>query len=181
MRFQLHTLILILILILTLAVAGLAVADTAKRPSPAAPRPAGATFDSAVRPILTRTCSNCHNEALASGGLNVALVSTPGSIVESREAWERILEKLRDGEMPPADQKMVFQGLTAGELCRQFKDPTKNGGKKTLKEAMHHLEADPLVLWGWDPGNGRTPPPISHAEFMKNINEWVSNGGACPE
>lgn len=83
--------------------------------------------------------------------------------------------------MPPADMKMVFQGRTPKQLCEQFKDPKQNGGKKTLAEAMHHLEADPLVLWGWTPGNGRTVPPMSHAEFMKNIRAWVENGGECPD
>ena len=83
--------------------------------------------------------------------------------------------------MPPTDQKMVFQGLTAGQLCRQLKDPKKNGGRKTPKEAIHHLEADPLVTWAWAPGNGRTLPPMSYEDFMKNMNDWVNNGGACPE
>lgn len=83
--------------------------------------------------------------------------------------------------MPPANMKMVFQGRTAKQLCEQFKDPKQNGGKKTLKEAMEHLEKDPLVLWGWSPGNGRTLPPLSHEEFLKNINAWIENGGACPE
>jgi len=83
--------------------------------------------------------------------------------------------------MPPEDMKMVFQGRTARQLCEQFKDPKQNGGKKTLKEAMEHLEADPLVLWGWSPGNGRTVPPMSHEEFMKNIHAWMDNGAACPD
>ncbi|MEZ5427994.1 MAG: hypothetical protein R2747_17110 [Pyrinomonadaceae bacterium] len=83
--------------------------------------------------------------------------------------------------MPPADMKMVFQGLTAGQLCRQLKDPKMNGGRKTLEEAIEHLEKDPLVHWGWKPGNGRTTPPLSYEEFMKNIHEWVENGGDCPE
>lgn len=112
--------------------------------------------------VYGQTCTTCHQSENLPGEHMPPGTSTP---------WH----------MPPANQKMVFQGLTTGQLCRQFKDPSKNGGKKTLKEAMHHLEADPLVLWAWDPGNGRTPPPMSHTEFMKNINDWISNGGACPE
>ena len=59
------------------------------------------TFEKTVQPVLTSTCSPCHNEQLASGGLNIAAFAKPGSIVESREGWERILAKLRAGEMPP--------------------------------------------------------------------------------
>lgn len=88
----------------------------------------------------------------------------------------------KDWHMPPAEQKMVFQGLTPGQLCRNFKDPSKNGGKKTLREAMDHIQQkDPLVMWGWNPGNGRTLPPMSYEEFSAKIEEWVAAGGPCPE
>jgi hypothetical protein len=77
---------------------------------------------------------------------------------------------------------MVFQGLTAGQLCRNFNDPSKNGGHKTLREAMVHvLKRDPLVMWGWEPGNGRTMPPMSFEHFAAKVDEWVKNGGVCPE
>lgn len=83
--------------------------------------------------------------------------------------------------MPPENQKMAFQGVTAKQLCLNLKDPSKNGGRKSAKDAVHHIASDPLVLWAWSPGNGRTTPPISHAEFVKKMNEWVDNGAACPE
>jgi hypothetical protein len=83
--------------------------------------------------------------------------------------------------MPPADHKMPFQGVTAGDLCRQLKDPAKNGGRKTAKEAVAHLASDPLVLWAWSPGNGRSTPPLSHADFLKKMTEWAENGAECPK
>lgn len=83
--------------------------------------------------------------------------------------------------MPPANMKMVFQGRTAKQLCEQLKNPQMNGGRKTAKEAIHHLEEDPLVLWAWTGSNGRTKPPLSYEEFMQKMNEWVKNGGSCPE
>lgn len=86
-----------------------------------------------------------------------------------------------DWHMPPAEHKMTFRGLSPAELCRNLKDPTQNGGKKTPKDAAAHMATDPKVLWAWSPGNGRTPPPMTHEDFMKKINEWVANGAACPE
>ena len=71
--------------------------------------------------------------------------------------------------------------MTAGDLCRQLKDPERNGGRKTAEEAIEHMKGDPLVLWAWSPGNDRTTPPMSHADFMKKMTEWVENGAACPE
>lgn len=94
---------------------------------------------------------------------------------------EKMPPGVANWHMPPADMKMVFQGRTARQLCQQLKNPKMNGGRKTLEEAIEHLEKDPLVHWGWSPGNGRTTPPLSYEEFMKNIHEWVENGGACPD
>jgi hypothetical protein len=59
------------------------------------------TFEKTVQPILSRTCAPCHNERLSSGGLDVAAFTNAASLQQSREGWERILQKLRAGEMPP--------------------------------------------------------------------------------
>lgn len=89
--------------------------------------------------------------------------------------------------MPPgtpnwhlAPRVMVFEGRSAGELCRQMKDPKTNGGHP-VEGAIEHLKADPLVLWGWAPGDGRSVPPLSHTEFLQKMREWVRNGAACPD
>ena len=60
-----------------------------------------ADFDSAVKPVLSKTCALCHNDKLSSGGLNVKAFLTPDSVAAYRDGWEAILEKLRAGEMPP--------------------------------------------------------------------------------
>ena len=60
-----------------------------------------AEFDRSVQPFLARTCYECHNAELKSGGLNLEALQTASSITKSREIWERVLRKLRAGEMPP--------------------------------------------------------------------------------
>src|SRR6266851_10401546 len=59
------------------------------------------TFEKTAQPMLAKTCAPCHNDRLASGGLNLGFFSTASSIAEHRDGWERILQKLRSGEMPP--------------------------------------------------------------------------------
>jgi hypothetical protein len=59
------------------------------------------SFESAVRPLLSQTCAGCHNDKLASGGLNVAAFLDPASVLGKRDGWEVIVKKLRSGEMPP--------------------------------------------------------------------------------
>ncbi len=60
-----------------------------------------ASFEKTVQPVIAKTCAPCHNENLASGGLNLTAFSTPASVLEHREGWEIILQKIRTGEMPP--------------------------------------------------------------------------------
>ncbi len=82
--------------------------------------------------------------------------------------------------LPPPEMPMVFQNRTPSELARQLKDPQQNGGK-TLEEILHHVSHDALVLWGWDPGEGRSTPPLSHAEFVSKMETWINNGAAEPK
>ena len=82
--------------------------------------------------------------------------------------------------LPPPETPMVFEGRSPAELCRTLKDPAQNGGKD-LEQLVHHMVADSLVLWGWDPGPGRTLPPLSQPEFARAVHEWAEAGAPCPE
>ncbi len=101
MGFPLHGAIIALTASLLLA------ADSPKTARTPAPKPAAAIkpgppdFDKTVLPVLVKTCSPCHNDRLASGGLNLGPFSQSASLIEHREEWERILQKIRTGEMPP--------------------------------------------------------------------------------
>jgi hypothetical protein len=81
--------------------------------------------------------------------------------------------------LPPANMKMVFQNKTPRELAAQLKDLKRNGNK-TLAQLIVHVTSDKLVLGGWDPGDGRTLPPLSHAEFAKNFKAWIDKGAYLP-
>jgi hypothetical protein len=83
-------------------------------------------------------------------------------------------------QLPPEDMPMVFEGSTPREICLHLKDPAQNG-QRSPDEVLEHVETAPIVLWGWNPGEGRTPVTMSHEEFVKNVKEWVDNGAACPE
>lgn len=60
-----------------------------------------AGFDKNVKPILKNTCSGCHNATTMSGGVNLAPYIDPSTVLEDRPSWEKILEKVESGEMPP--------------------------------------------------------------------------------
>ena len=83
-------------------------------------------------------------------------------------------------QLPHPDEPLVFEGRSSAELCRQLEDPQHNGGK-THAEILRHIAEDPLVRWGWDPGEGREPVPVPHAELVAAVRAWVDGGCACPE
>src|SRR5260370_13385622 len=82
--------------------------------------------------------------------------------------------------LPPPERKMVFIGLSSGDLCRTIKNTKTNGGKD-LDALLDHVSHDKLVLWGWAPGLGRDPASIPHAEFVAKFQQWVAAGAPCPK
>ena len=108
--------------------------------------------------LYAMKCSNCHQPTNTPG------VHTP----PGNPNWH----------LPPANMKMVFQGRTPGELVKQLMDPKQNGNKNKAKLIAH--ADDGLVLAGWNPGEGRTLPPLSHAEFKKAWLTWIAKGAYAP-
>lgn len=162
------------------------------------PVKARAAFNDAVKVFFSARCGNCHPAGDSPTQGDERRVHDQGVMRGPDGKGEAGMQcatchqsENLDGEglppgapnwhMPPPDKKMQFQGMTAAQLCQQLKDPARNGGRKTLKESIHHIEVDPLVGWAWSPGNGRTTPPLSKADFLTKLNEWIDNGAACPE
>ena len=111
------------------------------------------------RGVTSMKCSNCHMRQN-----NPQPHGPPGA-----PNWH----------LPPPETPMVFEGETPAEICGVLKDPAQNGGKD-LEQLVHHMTADSLVLWGWDPGPGRTLPPLSQPEFARVVHEWADAGAPCP-
>lgn len=106
-------------------------------------------------------CSGCH------GAQNFTLVGTRMGSMPGNPQWHL------------APREMAWQGKRLGEICRQIKDPARNGGK-TLAALHEHMAQDSLVGWGWDPGKGREPVPGTQALFGDLIKAWIETGAECP-
>ena len=109
--------------------------------------------------MFAMKCANCHQPTNTPG-----LHTPPGN-----PNWH----------LPPANMKMVFQGKTAYQLAKQLINPKQNGNKN-MQQLIEHAD-DGLVLSGWNPGEGRTLPPISHAEFKKAWITWIKTGAYAPK
>lgn len=84
-----------------------------------------------------------------------------------------------DWALPPPSMPMIWEGLTDRQLCELFKDPERNG-HRSVAQIVEHMHT-PLVLWGWNPGEGRTPIPTSQRKFLASVEVWARNGAVCPE
>ena len=81
--------------------------------------------------------------------------------------------------LPPSTMPMIWQGLSDAQICRAIKDPKQNKNRN-LDQLVEHLTEDKLVAWGWNPGEGRTPVPMSHEEFSARVKKWRAAGAPCP-
>ena len=109
--------------------------------------------------VYAMKCGNCHQPENLPG-----LHKPPGN-----PNWH----------LPPAGMKMVFQGRTPKQLAKQLIDPKQNGNKSKQKLLEHAHDA--LVLAGWDMGDGRALPPLSHEEFVKAWTTWLNKGAYAPK
>jgi hypothetical protein len=109
--------------------------------------------------VSAMKCANCHQ-----------LANTPGlNMPPGQPNWH----------LPPADMKMVFEGRSPHQLAKQLIDPKQNG-HKNIKKLIEHAD-DGLVLAGWNPGEGRELPPLSHSEFKKAWITWLNTGAYAPQ
>lgn len=102
-------------------------------------------------------CSICHQAG------NFAPARVPG-----HPAWH----------LAPAE--MAWEGRSIGAICRQIKDPARNGGR-SLADLVEHIGRDTLVGWAWAPGYGRSPAPGTQEVAGELVEAWIETGAACPD
>ena len=106
-----------------------------------APSPAfKAAFDRDVQPILQDICASCHDaeHAAAAGGLDAEVYGDPSSLLSRRDGWEKVLARLRAGEMPPPtaqqpseEELNAFIGTVQKELDRLDRITPPDPGRVT--------------------------------------------------
>jgi hypothetical protein len=109
--------------------------------------------------VTAEKCSTCHQDHNLAGAH-----LPPGA-----PGWR----------LPAPAMPMIWQGLTDAQLCESIKDPKQNRGRD-LDQLVEHLTEDKLVMWGWNPGEGRTAIPMPHDEFSAKVRQWRAAGAPCP-
>src|ERR1044071_9665702 len=97
-------------------------------------------FSKTIQPFLATNCYVCHNASLKSGELDLEAYKTQASMIEDRDRWEKVLHKLREGEMPPKGRPRPEPGedehvcrLIEGELERGDQSAKPDPGRVTAR------------------------------------------------
>src|SRR6478609_3561190 len=110
-------------------------------PVPAAPAPSVAGgFDTIVKPFLAANCYPCHGNEEHKRDLNFEAMTSASALLDQRERWDDVIQKLRDREMPPADepqpaehQRQAVAAWLTSELTRLDKTIPPNPGRVTAR------------------------------------------------
>lgn len=78
-----------------------------------------------------------------------------------------------------APKSMGWQGLSDLELGQALLDKERNGGRSP-EDLVEHMSKDALVLWAWEPGGQRVPPPVALDDFRAALEQWLENGAHIP-
>jgi hypothetical protein len=156
---------------------------------------AAAAFESLVPVLHNPRCMNCHSRGdfprqgddshrhtmdVRRGpyGDGVTAVKCSTCHQDRNLAGVHMPPGAPDWRLPSSAMPMIWEGLSDRQLCELFKDSMQNGGRD-VDEIVEHMST-PLVLWGWHPGEGRTPIPMPQTEFLAKVKEWAAKGAACP-
>lgn len=91
-------------------------------------------FHKDVQPFLAKNCYACHNEKLSTANLNLSAFTSAELAERKPEVWDKVLEKLSTGKMPPAGRPVPAKAEVAG-VTRWIEG--------TLARAGFSKEADP--------------------------------------
>ena len=158
-------------------------------------RAAAAAFEAIVPVLRHPRCMNCHstgdfprqgddmhphtmNVRRGAEGQGVAGMKCSTCHQDYNLVGEHMPPGAPDWHLPAPREPMIWEGLSDRQLCELFKDPAQNG-HRNVAQIVEHMNT-PLVLWGWQPGEGRTPVPMPKSEFLAKVKEWASQGAACP-
>jgi hypothetical protein len=69
--------------------------------------PSSEEFQKTVVPVLSRSCTGCHNDRARMGSLSLEAYTDGPTALAHPEVWQKVLNKLAAGEMPPRNAPPV--------------------------------------------------------------------------
>jgi len=176
---------------------------------PAKPRPdvEKVSFAKQVAPILAHYCTQCHGGEKPKGQLALDLYKDEGAAFKNLDIWPRVVERLRNREMPPAkrpqptdaERELLSRWVDAAlgvEDCVRKKDPgrvtlhrlNRSEYNNTIRDlvGVHFQPADDFpaddVGYGFDNiGDVLTVPPLLLEKYLAAAEKIVAEVMATPD
>jgi len=112
-------------------------------------------FIEKIQPILKSACLECHSGAEADAGLALSNFKSAKSVLKERQTWERVIQRLELGDMPPKD-------------ATPLASPDRKKMIEWLKSAINDVDC------------GRTPNPgavtvrrLNRAEYRNTVRDLL--------
>src|SRR6267142_739232 len=90
--------------------------------------------------FVQKSCVGCHNSKVKSGDVDLAALRSARTFDEDREIWEKVVEKMKTGQMPPAGTPRPPASMTAeitrwleSEFARQDRAVQPDAGRVTAR------------------------------------------------
>jgi hypothetical protein len=118
--------------------AGRLCADEPERPVESAAK--AVDFRGQIEPLFSRYCAKCHIADEPKGEFGLQAYLERAAVVEDRQAWEKVSQKLHDREMPPEEEAQptpaelaTITGWIDGELARFDCGKERDPGRVTIR------------------------------------------------
>jgi PAS domain-containing protein len=141
-----------------------------------------ASFEKTVQPFLKSNCLLCHNAKLKVGGLSLDGYANARAALQNREIWEKVIQKLRTGQMPPKGRPVPEPEQVAQvthwfelEFARMDRSLKPDPGRVTARR-LNRVEYNNTVrdLTGVDFKPAADFPPDDSGYGFDNIGDVLS-------
>jgi hypothetical protein len=78
----------------------------------------------------------------------------------------------------------VWFGKSGAEICAQMRDRDRNNNRDAAGLVKHLRDEETkhgFVPWAWNPGGGRTTPPGTFEDHVKDVAMWGAAGLPCSQ
>ena len=112
----------------------------------AADRPAPPAVKPATPPLLAAHCLKCHGPDDTNGGFRVDTLPAAVDSIEAAERWQRVLNVLNSGEMPPDDAKQIESAAKA-DLLDDLAHDRASSGDAEFSEALADANNEKVLIF----------------------------------
>ncbi|WP_306144707.1 hypothetical protein [Roseibium sp. MMSF_3412] len=82
-----------------------------------------------------------------------------------------------------APKEMQWTGKSSTEICKQLRDPDRNGGRDAdglVEHILDDMKETGFITWAFNPGGNREPAPGGLRAHLQDMALWTAAGMPCP-